>query len=170
MPTVEKWILFAVWVITFAALYMVPHKLRREAHMAFLAKQVLTWLLGLIVVQYGWIAYPVRLLAQVNGTSLTFEYFVYPGICVYFHLYFPVSRGLRAQLGYYAAYTTGIVILEVLLEKYTDLIEYIHWTWYWSWITVCITFYLSRVLYVWFFAVGKTPSRVVTDAGGEDRS
>ncbi|WP_010491525.1 CBO0543 family protein [Paenibacillus elgii] len=148
---IEQWILVFVWGMTLASLLFIPRDKYRNALTVFLFKQCITWLLGLLVVEWGWISYPVRLFWKVNATSFTFEYFVYPVICVFFMLHFPERRSAWTKLAYYAAFTTGIMIPEYIIQRYTKLIDYLQWTWYWSWISLFLTFALSRLFYVWYF-------------------
>nr|WP_282432966.1 hypothetical protein [Desulfosporosinus sp. Sb-LF] len=52
-----------------------------------------------------------------------------------------------------------MTITEVLCERYTNILKYLHWTWYVTWTTLLITFYLSRQYYLWFFKLkGNTLS------------
>ncbi|HEY8909649.1 MAG TPA: CBO0543 family protein [Desulfosporosinus sp.] len=57
---------------------------------------------------------------------------------------------------YYFYFCTIMTILEALCEKYTNIIKYIHWTWYLTWITFFITFFISRNYYLWFFRLRDT--------------
>ncbi|WP_420850842.1 CBO0543 family protein [Paenibacillus aceris] len=49
------------------------------------------------------------------------------------------------------SFPTIMTIIEVFLEKRTELIKYINWTWYMSFITITITLLLSYWYYLWFF-------------------
>lgn len=149
------YILFA-WIITIIALIkFIPKEKIREAQLVFLFKGTLTWALGLIVVYYHLIEYPVRLLPSVSHTSFTFEYLVYPSICAIFNMHFPEKKNRLQRALYYCYYCSGITILEVLVEKYTQIIKYIHWHWYITWITLWITFFISRSYYKWYFKIYK---------------
>ncbi|MFC0472766.1 CBO0543 family protein [Halalkalibacter kiskunsagensis] len=147
----EYTILYLVWNITVFSLFFIPTNKYREASIAFLFQQFVTWFLGILVVEWNWINYPVRLLANVNETSFTFEFFVYPVIGIFFVLYFPIYRSLFNRFLYYFSYTTGITIPEILFEKYTDTIEFVHWTWYYTWISIFLSLVLLRVFYKWYF-------------------
>lgn len=153
--SIERIIVGAAWVAMIWALWRwVPrdsHSLRK-AQVAFIIKQTMTWLFGLMVAEWGLITYPVHEFEHAANTSFTFEFFVYPGICVFYNLYFPETQSYAGKFLYTAAYATPITVLEVFFEKYTDLIEYLHWTWYWTWITLFITFCMSRMYVKWFFS------------------
>jgi hypothetical protein len=157
--TVEWFLLGAVWVLSLALLvFTIPKERARVAHTAFLFKQMITWILGLLVVEFGLLEYPVRELASVNRTSMTFEFLAYPSICALFNARYPSRRSLPIQFVYFCAYCTGMTAVEVLIEKYTLLIDYVDWTWYWTWCSLFATFLSSRLFCVWFFKKRGEPA------------
>jgi hypothetical protein len=147
----DYWILLGVWVLSFLLLFLIPRDKRRLALIAYLFKQSLTYLLGLVAVEYGLLEYPVRMLASVNRTSFTYEYMAYPVICALFNAYYPVKGTRLRKLLYYAAFCTGLTVPEVLLERYTDLVRYIHWHWWTTWLSLLVTFVATRTFCVLFF-------------------
>jgi hypothetical protein len=147
----EWGILISVWLVITGLIFIIPRNKRRLAIVAFFFKQVITWIAGLVVVEYQLLTYPIRLFSGINRSSFTYEYFVYPVICGVFNAYYPNSRGKIYKFLYYVAYCTVLTVPEAFLEKKTDLIHYIHWNWYWSWITLFITFWMTRCFCVWFF-------------------
>ncbi|MCZ8518597.1 MULTISPECIES: CBO0543 family protein [Paenibacillus] len=150
--TKEQIILILVDSITLAALLLlIPKRRAREATTVYTFKQSITWVLGLLIVEYHLIEYPVREFAVANSTSFSFEFFIYPAICVIYNLRFPIKRKRWVRAGWILGFPTGMTLVEVVIEKYTELIEYTHWTWYWSWITLTATFFLSRSFYLWFY-------------------
>lgn len=148
----EVILLITAWIVTVIVLIVfVPKNKFREAQVIFFFKQLLTWFLGLTVAQLGLIIYPVREFPNATKTSFSFEYFIYPAVCVVFNLHYPEGKSLKRQFVHYFVYCSAITIFEVLCERYTNIIKYIHWTWYITWITLFITFFMSRKYYVWFF-------------------
>ncbi len=143
----------AVWITSFSLFLFIPRKKFRLAQVAILFKQVLTWLIGLVVVEFGLIEYPIRFFASVNRSSFTFEYLAYPVVCGLFNARYPENRSLFFKLFYFSSYCTLITVTEVLIEINTELITYIHWSWYWTWITLFVTFFISRTFCKWFFSV-----------------
>lgn len=154
--SIETIILIASWIITSILLIVfVPRDKIRQAHVIFFLKQFITWLTGLIVVHYNLIYYQPELFNKATKTSFTFEFFVYPSICVLFNLYYPHKKGSFGQLMHYVYYCSSMTVIEVLIEKYTDLIKYIHWSGAMTWITLFTTFYISRRYYLWYFKLKK---------------
>ncbi|WP_096271290.1 CBO0543 family protein [Paucisalibacillus globulus] len=149
----EKTIELSAWVIMILLLFkFVPKNRIREAQVSFLFKQAVTWLFGLLVVEKKLISYPYRLFFKKTiKSSFTFEYFVYPSLCVLFNLYYPDKRNYPIKLLYYLFHSAIITGLEVVLLKYTKLIKYKKWTWYWSLLSMTFTNYLSHVYFKWFF-------------------
>lgn len=148
---IEIMILYSVWSLTIFSLILIPKKRWGEASIVFLFQQFVTWFLGLLVVEWRLIEYPVRELAQVNETSFTFEFFVYPVISIFFILYYPKLSSLPKRFLYTAAISSIITITEVVFEVYTDLIHYTGWQWYLTWSSVFLTLVLVRIFYNWFF-------------------
>lgn len=151
----DIFILISAWIITFTMLvFFIPKNKIREALFVFLLKQAITWLIGLLVVELRLIEYPVELFFKyATKTSFSFEYFIYPSICAVFNLNYPARKNKVQQFLYYSYFCSIMTIIEVLCEKYTNLIKYIHWTWYITWITLFLTFYISRKIYLWFFKI-----------------
>ncbi|MFA9559747.1 CBO0543 family protein [Evansella sp. AB-rgal1] len=148
----ERMILTMSWLVTAVLLLLfIPKNKIREAHVSFLFKQVITWLFGLVVVEKGLIKYPVRIFKKANKASFTFEYFVYPALCSIFNIYFPERKGLFHRGLYYTFHTSIIILFEIYAVKYTKLIKYPKWRWYWSFISIWMTYYFARVYYCWFF-------------------
>jgi hypothetical protein len=152
----EYMILLAAWVITISLLIIfVPKDKIRDAWIIFMFKQFMTWVIGLCIIEWHLIQYPVRLFSYATRSSFTFEYFVYPAICVLFNLYYPKQKPRIRKFAHYLIYCSVITIIEEILEAHTDLIEYTGWVWYWTWITLFITFYASNRFYSWFFQSGS---------------
>ncbi|KAB2334380.1 CBO0543 family protein [Bacillus mesophilum] len=138
--------------MSFLLILFVPKNRIREAHLSFLFKQVITWLFGLLVVERNLITYPYRLFfRKANKSSFTFEYFVYPAMCTLFNLHYPENKNAVFKFCHYFLYSGVITGFEAIAVRYTDLINYKKWTWYWSLITMWFTFYLSRIYHRWFF-------------------
>lgn len=148
----ETLIEFSAWIITaILLLTFTPKNKIRHAFVIFFFKQLMTWLFGLLVAEFGLIEYPIRFFANATKTSFTFEFFIYPAICVLFNLYYPWKKGFLGQFMYYAYYCSAMTFIEALLEKHTNLIVYTHWSWYLTWITLFLTFFASNKFYVWFY-------------------
>lgn len=147
----EKTVIMSAYMIgIFLLLRFVPKDKVRHAAVSFLFKQVITWLFGLLVVEKKLIKYPYRpFFKKTYKASFDFEYFLYPVLCVMFNLHFPERRNSLIKTLYYFIYAALITGFEVLIVKYTKLIRYKNWSWYWSFVTMWFTNYLSHVFYKW---------------------
>ncbi|WP_324255005.1 CBO0543 family protein [Bacillus sp. REN16] len=152
----EWWILILVYIVATGILFFIPKNKVHLAVVAFLFKQFITFLIGLAVVEWGLLEYPIRLFASINRASFTFEYYAFPVLCALFNVRYPTNRSTFIKFTYYATYCSVITLFEHYLEKYTELITYIHWDWYITWITLFISFYLSRLFCRWFFKNEKS--------------
>ncbi|MCD8509271.1 MAG: hypothetical protein LRY73_04855 [Bacillus sp. (in: Bacteria)] len=140
----EKRILVFFWLLTIIVLiiFIPKHKLRK-AILAFLYKQIITWMFGLLVVEKGLIRYPVRFFSKANKTSFSFEYFFYPSLCSIFNIYYPEKKGPFHKFLYIVSHSGAVTLIEAIIERYTDLIDYVKWRWYWS--------FFDHEYYVLFF-------------------
>lgn len=153
---IETIIEVSSWLIMGMALFLlVPKEKIRDAHIIFLFHQVITWICGFAVIEMKWLEYPVHFFAYASRTSFTFEYFVCPALAVIFALYYPKTHALIKRISYSIIFVSIITITEVAIERYTDLIDYHQWKWYWTWISVLTAFYLTRRYYYWFFKIGR---------------
>ncbi len=138
----------------------IPKDKIREANVAFFFMQGLSWLQGLIVAEISLIEYPVRCFPHATKTSFPFEYFVFPSICAIFNVRYPKEKSSFGKCMYYFYYCSAITILEMFVEKYMNILKYMHWNWYVTWITVFISLYISRRYYEWFFNVKQNKNSV----------
>ncbi|BCJ88502.1 CBO0543 family protein [Effusibacillus dendaii] len=152
----ERLISLVAWLIMAYLLWkFVPRNKIREAHVIFLFKQAMTWVFGLMVAHWELIEYPVRIFAGGTQSSFTYDYFIDPSIAVLFNLRYPENGGRWRKFLHYVIYCSAVVFPEWILEDYTDLIEYKKWAWYWSWITLFATLFISRQYYLWFFKIKR---------------
>jgi hypothetical protein len=158
MMKLEVVIIIAVWVLSMLILFFIPSHKKRIGFIAFFFKQFITWPIGLLTVELHMIKYPIRCLADVNRTSFLYEYMAFPAVCALFNAYYPEHRGMLFKILYYTAYTSVLTGIEIILEKYTDVIEYISWSARWTFVTLWITFMMTRFFCVWFFRL-KTKTR-----------
>ncbi|MCF2939749.1 hypothetical protein L1N85_15115 [Paenibacillus alkaliterrae] len=147
----ERMIETAVWIITTILLIVfVPKRKWHEAQLSFIFMQVPSCLFGLLVVEYNLIEYPVRFFANATNSSFTFEYYALPAMSVLYNLYFPQGKSLSRKIMYALAFPSVTTFTEVILERYTDNIEYVHWTWYFSWLSMLLVLHLSYLYTRWF--------------------
>jgi hypothetical protein len=145
--SMDRILLWALLIIGMVLLFFSLQKpLIKDTVLVFLLKAYFSSFFGVIVVEENLIEYPVRFLDQYFKTSLLFEYFLYPIMCVYFYQTTYHSRllGIIVQC---ALYTSALTIIEVLCEKYTSLIHYhTTWTWMYSFISIFLLSFFVRML------------------------
>ncbi|MFD0828939.1 CBO0543 family protein [Neobacillus sp. M.A.Huq-85] len=152
---IDQLILYILYSCTFISLAFIPKDKLRDASIIFLFQQFVTWFAGILAVGFNLLEYPVRELAKVNGTSFLYEFFQYPVITVFFCLFYPKTNSFWKKSLYICAYSTGLTLPEVIIEKYTNLISYIHWHWYYTWASVYATLFLAWIFYKWYFRLNN---------------
>ncbi|MEH7381304.1 CBO0543 family protein [Bacillus sp. JJ1533] len=151
----EHMILYIIYGCTFISLAYIPKSKWREASIAFLFQQTITWSLGLITVEFHLLEYPDRELSSINGTSFLFEFLCYPVISIFFCIHYPRTKPIWKKFIYISGFCSVLTLLEVIIEKYTNLIHYLHWDWYVSWLSIYATLYLLWVFYCWYFRLER---------------
>lgn len=148
----DSFLLISGWLISIVLLIVfVPKNKFREANLLFLFMQFITWIMGTAVAEMKLIEYPVRSFPYAYKGSFDFEFFIYPSFCVLFNLYYPENKDKLRKFMHYFYYCTGLTMAEVMAGRYTNIIRYIHWGWYVTWITLFITFFITRQYYIWFY-------------------
>ncbi|MDF0727108.1 hypothetical protein PY093_10315 [Cytobacillus sp. S13-E01] len=135
------------WIVGIMLLFCVPKSKRREAFISILVMQVFTWPLGFIVTELKLVSYPIRFFEYATSSSFTFEYFIFPVISALFNIYYPKERSFLQVLTYTSVIVSLLTIGEVILELYTDNIQYLNWDWYWSWLSMFVLLHLSNRTY-----------------------
>lgn len=151
MHTLEIILIAVAFVACFLSIWFIPREKAAEASLIFLVTQFFTWILGLIAVEFGWLEYPVRELAKANSTSFMFEFFMLPVIAIFFILKYPFNKPISSKLAYYFIICSSFTVIEVIFEKYTLILKYHEWRWYWTWISMGLVFYIVTVIYKWFY-------------------
>ncbi|MDN3019163.1 hypothetical protein PH210_23605 [Paenibacillus sp. BSR1-1] len=149
--TVDILVLILLWVIgLLASMLFVPKNRLRRFLIAFMICQTFTWLSAVLLVYFDRISYPIREFPKATHLLLALNYFFFPLICGFYSIYEP-KRNYKVRLLYLSVWVTGVVVIIKLLEKYTHLLKFQHYTWYWSWLNFFWMFAVSNLLYRWFF-------------------
>jgi len=150
----ERWILIGILAISILALFfLVPKNKAREAWMIFLSLQIITWPAGLLAVEWNMIDYPIQLFSfanEFNRSSFTFEFFLFPLTAIMFNLYYPKKIKKTGTFFYYFLFAGFFTCLEVIIERHTELVNYISWHGSYTLITVMVTLFLNHTYYHWF--------------------
>jgi hypothetical protein len=150
MFSIETIITVIAAIITLLLLiFVVDWRYFRDWIVVYLFKCVLDFAWGSPVVNLKLLDYPIRLLPHYYNTSILFELWVFPVLCV---LYNQVTRtqGLWPIIYYAVLFSAGITAIEYPIEVYTDLIEYLNWSWFTTFYTLMITFLCSRTFIAFF--------------------
>ncbi|MDR3592928.1 MAG: hypothetical protein P4N41_24985 [Negativicutes bacterium] len=132
----------------------------RDWVMVFFLQCALDFAWGSPVVNFKLVEYPVRLLSQWYNTSILFELWVFPVVCI---LYNQITRGkgLLPVIGYTVIFSALLTAIEYPLELYTGLIKYLKWSPLTTFYTLIIAFLASRT-FLAFFRWGCDYFRPVT--------
>jgi hypothetical protein len=142
-------IIVAAVVTLFLLIFVVDWRYFRDWIVVFLFKGFLDFIWGSPVVNQKLLDYPVRLFPEYYNTSILFEIWVFPVLCI---LYNQVTRkqGLWPIIYYALLFSAGITAIEYPIEQHTELINYLKWSWFTTFYTLTITFLLSRAFIAFY--------------------
>ncbi|GGJ79247.1 hypothetical protein GGR02_002251 [Anoxybacillus voinovskiensis] len=145
MDRLLLWALLIIGVVLLIVSFVRKRALIKDSLLVFLLKSYFSTFFGVVVVEKHMLDYPVRFFPNYFDTSILFEYLLFPVVCVYFYQTTYHSRfwGIVWQCFLYAG---AITIPEIFLEKYTDLIEYRTWTWWYSFFTIFFLSFFVRMI------------------------
>jgi hypothetical protein len=149
-PNINHFIEAGVWFFAISLFLFACLKNWRKATVGFLYMQLFTWPFGIFAVEYGALEYPIRFFPETIRSSFTYEFLALPAVGALYCIYFPAGRQLFKKVRFMVAFPTLLTLGEVILIKYTDLVRYIHWNWFLTWLTVGLTLQLNYMLYRWF--------------------
>ncbi len=144
-------VLYISSIIAIFSIFYIPKNKRLQAQFLFLFIQFPTWMLGLSAVELHLLEYPYRELSKINRTSFIFEYLILPVLCIHFNAHFPKHATKLVKVGLYIGTSLSLTVVEIFLERYTDVIKYTGWDWYWTFLSVLFILWLSRIASLYFF-------------------
>lgn len=135
----------------FLSLLIFVHKENiKTAFLAIIVYQTLTWPAGLLLTSLNLIEYPVRLFPKAISSSFLNGFILNPSIFCIYYIHYPIkSKSIWKSL--YTLLIIGIPItIEFLNNKYTNLIKYKTWNWYYSFILLLVTYFIATKYINWF--------------------
>lgn len=144
--------LFSAVITLLLLIFAVNWRYFRDWVTVFFFKSFLDLIGGSYVVEAHLIKYPVRFFSSLYDTSLLFEIWVFPVLCILYNQA-TRERGMWPIIYYAFLFSAGITVIEVSLEVYTELIEYINWHWYTTFFSLTVAFLISRA-FLGFFRWG----------------
>ncbi|ASN03730.1 CBO0543 family protein [Virgibacillus necropolis] len=142
----EKVMLWGLLILGSVLLQVSLRKLPfKEWLFVYLLTSYFSIAIGSIIVEENMLTYPIKLLNKHFDSSLLFEYLLFPVVCLFFYqtTYRSTTFNTLLQGG---LYTTSLTIIEVTLEKYTDLIKYNTWTWLHTLLSVFVLMLFIRAI------------------------
>ncbi|MTI81947.1 MAG: hypothetical protein FH758_13940 [Firmicutes bacterium] len=141
------------WIITWAAviislvalLFSLSKPPIKDWIIVYFLKAFISLNIAVFLVAQERFIFPVRFLPEVYQTSILFDLLVFPILCV---LYNQTSykSNLRSIIIQSVLYSGIMTAIEVWLERYTKLIEYINWSWLHTFAYLIITFLAVRAI------------------------
>ena len=135
-------------IVLGVGLLLIPFAFKREKLkdwlLIFFLKGYIASLLDQIIVKKKHVSYPVRFMSKYFDSSILFDYLLFPLLCVFYNRTSEKSN-LNSIFLQPFIYSTPMTVLEVILEKNTNLIKYKKkWNWLITYVTLVVTFLFVR--------------------------
>ena len=135
-------------IVLGVGLLLIPFAFKREKLkdwlLIFFLKGYISSFLDQIIVKKKHISYPVRFMSKYFDSSILFDYLLFPILCVFYNRTSEKSN-LHSIFLQSFIYSTPMTVLEVILEKKTNLIRYNkNWNWLITYSTLVVTFLFVR--------------------------
>lgn len=135
-------------IILGVGLLLIPFAFKREKlkdwFLIFFLKGYISSFLDQIIVKKKQVSYPARFMSKYFDSSILFDYLLFPILCVFYNRTSEKSN-LNSIFLQSFIYSTPMTVLEVILEKYTNLIKYNkNWNWLITYLSLVITFLFVR--------------------------
>jgi hypothetical protein len=149
---VERLILLAMWLFGFIGfIVFIPRQYRRKGFLAYLIFQAIIWLCDMPSFQLGLLSAPVREFPKATDLPITIDYMFYPVLFSIYYVNKKVNSSEKSKWIYFFTWTTAITLYDLLIERFTDLLEYEILPWYGMWIYIVFLFYVSQICCNWFY-------------------
>ena len=132
-------------------LIFVRKKNIRKALLAFFAAQLFTWPIGLLLTLFGKVEYPIRLFPKAIDSSFLHGYILNPTIYALYYIHYPKHVKLIWRWVYTLTISAIPIFIEIIENKYTNLLKYKNWSAYKTWMLVLIIYFIVRKYLDWFF-------------------
>lgn len=124
---VERAILVAVWVLCLLLIpFKIPKHRAREAVLLFLFAQMTMWIMSLLFVEWRIIENPIREFPRSTESNFTNNFVLFPFISTLFSLYYPSQKPVSIRVLYHLRVVMAIGVYLVIIESYTDLLNYMY--------------------------------------------
>ncbi|OCA88498.1 hypothetical protein A8F94_24410 [Bacillus sp. FJAT-27225] len=146
----EVVILAFIWIISIVTLLWISKNRLRITQITILFSQAVSWLTVYILVTFHIVKFPYREFGLATKMGFSHYYVLFPIIAALFIHFYPKRSGNWKVLLYYLAFSIAIPTIYVIEEKYSNLIEFLHYNWGLHVIANFILFYIVKKFVFWF--------------------
>lgn len=121
----DNYILLFLWIFFPILLWrMTPRSRLRETIATILFFQMLTWLVSIVLSNFGSFHSPDRMFKYASDINFTMEFLILPTFAVLFQLTFPISKGFIRRMFHYLFWVGIILFGMILLRAFTNIVEF----------------------------------------------
>ncbi|WP_432665439.1 CBO0543 family protein [Wukongibacter baidiensis] len=147
--SVETLIQYLAMFISIMALIIMKKGMKKFVPVAMFASLYAN-LWCYIAKYYKFWSFPVRIFPIVKDISIPVNVVVVPIIAMFWVRYYPTKS--NKKLFWALSWTTVLIVIEVLIGKFTNLIEYSNgFKWYHSYVLWFLSLYIWRGFHHWIY-------------------
>ncbi|HET7577785.1 MAG TPA: CBO0543 family protein [Bacillales bacterium] len=134
------------WLLLLFGLALIPFCFRKppfkDWSIIFLLAGFLSGMLDLFVTAKKFLIYPTKVYGDIR-VSLLFDYLLFPITGVLYNQ-ITYRSGILGALGKALYLSVPMTIIEAWMNRYTKLIKWVRWKWWYTLLTLTFTFWLER--------------------------
>lgn len=142
--------------VVFSILILVRRKNIKKASLAAFVAQLFTWPIGLFMTYFEKVEYPFRFFPKAADNSFIHGFVTTPAIFAIYYIHYPKQAKPLWKFVYTIVITAIPASMEVIENKYTNLVHYIAWNGYYTWALGLLVFFILRKYLDWFFKKAST--------------
>ncbi|WHY78637.1 CBO0543 family protein [Neobacillus sp. WH10] len=147
----EILILLLSWLISaYLLLKYIPKENKRYAHITFIFAQTIAWIFEYLQVLFGLVEFPFREFNTATKMSFSLHYFISPTFMVFFIFLYPTEKMKLRICIHFLIFAIAIATYSFVIEKYSSLLYFKKWNWFYSVISNLIILYIVKKFVFWF--------------------
>lgn len=145
------WVAIGFVVLSYLLIRIVPRNRLREAFIAFLFNQMITWSIGTLLFQSGRVVSPVRPFPNATHAYFWDGFVFYPAIAVLYYFSTTSTSRHRSVLITTAMFSLVLILWEFVEINWTDARRYVDWNYAYMFFLAAAAFFLTRWFTLFFF-------------------
>jgi hypothetical protein len=148
----EYFILTAMWVLGITGFILfIPREKKRKGILTLMIFQAIIWLCDMPAFTYNLLSAPVRFFPKATDLTVTINYLFYPVLFSIYYVHKRRDSSLTYKVMYFLVWVSFLTLIDIVLERHTDLLEYGRITAFGMWLYIGFIVLVSQIFCNWFY-------------------